>query len=68
MFNKTFFKFLGGGLVIILLAAGAIYALNYYRYRNSPEYQAQKYFEDLKRQYEQDTYGGDTPEETLQLF
>lgn len=66
--NKTFFKFLGKGLVIVLLGLAAIYAIDYYRYRQSPEYQAQKYFEDLRRQYEEDTYGGDTPEETLQLF
>ena len=68
MLNKTLFKFLGGGIVIVALAVSAIYVFDYYQYRQSPEYQAQKYFEDLKRQYEQDTYGGDTPEETLQLF
>lgn len=68
MFNKTFLKFFGGGLVIVLLSLALIYGLDYYHYRRSPEYQAQKYFEDLRRQYEQDTYGGDTPEETLRLF
>ena len=68
MFNKTFFKFLGGGIAIVLLGIGATYAIDYYRYRVSPEYQAQKYFEDLERRYREDTYGGDTPEETLQLF
>lgn len=68
MFNKTFFKFLGAGLVIAVLGFAAIYGLDYYRYRKSPEYQAQKYFKDLQRRYAEDTYGGDTPEETLQLF
>lgn len=68
MFNKTLFKFLGAGLVIAVLGFAVIYGLDHYRYRKSPEYQAQKYFEDLEKRYAEDTYGGNTPEETLQLF
>ncbi|MFY9462229.1 MAG: hypothetical protein WAP51_03450 [Candidatus Sungiibacteriota bacterium] len=59
---------MGGGVVIALLGVGVMYGLQYYQYRKSPEYQAQKYFEDLQKRYAEDTYGGDTPEETLQLF
>lgn len=32
------------------------------------EREARKYLEDLQEQYENDTYGGKTPEETLALF
>ena len=68
MFNKTFFKFLGAGLVIAVLGLAVVYGLDYYLYRKSPEYQAQKYFKDLEKRYAEDTYGGATPEETLRLF
>ena len=68
MFNRTFFKFLGVGVAIAILGVGVIYGLDYYRYRTSPEYKAIKYFKDLERQYREDPYGGNTPEETLQLF
>jgi len=68
MFNQTskkmalwFLGIIGVGVVVWL---GALYL--------NPEEQAKrdalKYFEDLQAQYESDTYGGATPEETLQLF
>ena len=51
--------------MIIALAMGGLYFLNYYF---SPEQKAMRYYKDLERQYAEDTYGGSTPEETLQLF
>src|SRR3989338_2957114 len=65
MVNKTSLKFVAGFAVIIVLAFGALYYLNYY---NSPEQKALRYYADLEKQYAEDTYGGKTPEETLQLF
>ncbi len=51
-----------------LLLWGASWLVQYYQYRNSPEYQAQKYFDEMEKKYREDIYGGSTPEETLQLF
>jgi hypothetical protein len=65
---KNYFKYIGGFVGIVLLGAGVLWGVREYRYRKSPEYQAIKYFDDLKAKYENDTYGGATPEETLQLF
>ena len=65
MINKTSLKFAAGFALIIVLAFGSIYYLNYY---NSPEQKAMRYYADLEKQYAEDTYGGKTPEETLQLF
>lgn len=65
MINKTSLKFVGGFVVIVVLAFGSIYYLSYY---NSPEQKAIRYYKNLEKQYAEDTYGGKTPEETLQLF
>lgn len=50
------------------MGLGAVYGTQYLRYRNSPEYKAVKDWENLQKQYAEDTFGGDTPEETLRLF
>lgn len=53
------------------MAAGFFYlvwANNYHIGQNSQESKAEKYLKDLKRAYDEDTYGGQTPEETLALF
>ncbi|OGZ29602.1 MAG: hypothetical protein A2931_01970 [Candidatus Niyogibacteria bacterium RIFCSPLOWO2_01_FULL_45_48] len=65
MVNRTSLKFVAGFALIIVLVFGSIYYLNYY---NSPEQKALRYYADLEKQYAEDTYGGKTPEETLQLF
>src|SRR3989338_3778119 len=65
MVNRTSLKFVAGFALIVVLAFGSIYYLNYY---NSPEQKALRYYADLEKQYAEDTYGGKTPEETLQLF
>lgn len=55
-------------LAIILLAIGVFYAVRYFRWRASNDYLALEYTKHLENQYKNDTYGGFTPEETLQLF
>ena len=65
MINKESLKFVGIFVVVIIAALAAIYYANYYF---SPEQKALRYYADLERQYREDTYGGKTPEETLQLF
>ncbi len=68
IFNKTFWKFTALFAVIIVLAGGAVWLTKYYQWRKSPEYQAEKYLKEMEQKYREDTYGGSTPEETLQLF
>ena len=65
MINKTSLKFIVGALLIIGLGIVVWFATST---SAREERQAQKYFEDLREQYENDPYGGDTPEETLALF
>lgn len=65
MVNRTSLKFIGGFVLIIALAMGGLYFLNYYF---SAEQKSIRYYKNLERQYAEDTYGGQTPEETLQLF
>jgi len=66
--TKRVIKFLLGALGMVLLGLGALYALHFF----SPEYrQEQAAIQKLKEiqdQYAKDTYGGNTPEETIQLF
>lgn len=68
MINKTSLKFILGAFLIIGLGV-VVWFMNV---SASPEAkqerEARAYFENLKEQYENDTYGGDTPEETLALF
>lgn len=66
--GKNVLKYCIGALALVVLAVGVLYLAKYIRYRASPQYRAEKYFEDLARKYREDTYGGATPEETLQLF
>ena len=65
---KKYIQYILSFLAVLFLGFAVFFAIQQYRYRNSPEYQAIKYFDDLKSKYENDTYGGATPEETLQLF
>ena len=61
-------KFLLGALGLVIVGVGILSVLHFF----NPEYQAEKeakrIAEEIKQQYLNDTYGGDTPEETLQLF
>lgn len=65
MWNQTSKKFMGGFLAIITLSLATLYITQTYF---SPERQAERRLADLERRYAEDTYGGKTPEETLELF
>lgn len=65
---KNVVKFILVLLVIVVVGAGLIYGVQYWRYRTSPEYRTLSDIKDWGRQYAEDPYGGSTPEETLKLF
>lgn len=65
---RSILKFAWKGVLIVVVGLAAIEGVQYLRYRNSTEYQVKKEIENLKQEYAEDPYGGDTPEETLQLF
>ena len=65
---KNFLKFAWGFGALLILGLAIFYGIQYYQYRQNPQFQAQKQFEELERLYQEDTYGGFTHEETLQLF
>jgi Cu/Ag efflux protein CusF len=66
--TKRVIKFSLGALGMVLVGLGVLYGLRFF----SPEYQqeqeAMRRLEAIEQQYKNDTYGGDTPEKTLQLF
>ncbi|MBI4114441.1 MAG: hypothetical protein HY445_01210 [Candidatus Niyogibacteria bacterium] len=67
--NWASWKFVRRFLLIIIIALALLYVTNVYLSPDAREdREARKYIEDLQRQYENDTYGGKTPEETLALF
>ncbi|OHA07435.1 MAG: hypothetical protein A2934_05600 [Candidatus Sungbacteria bacterium RIFCSPLOWO2_01_FULL_47_10] len=68
MNKKRIFKYFLQALLLIGVGAAVFFGIGYYGYYNSPEYQAEQEVESLTRQYMEDTYGGETPEETLELF
>jgi hypothetical protein len=45
-----------------------IFGFAYYKWQNNPQHLAQNYIDEIQKKYQEDVYGGDTPEETLQLF
>lgn len=65
---KSIIKFSLVGLGIASLGIASLYGIDWLRYRRSPEYQAYKEVERIKKEIADDPYGGDTPEETLRLF
>lgn len=66
---KTSWKFIAGFLGIIVLALIGLAVSNFiFNPESQDDRAAKKYLEELKAQYENDTYGGKTPEETLDLF
>lgn len=65
---KNVFKFSGVGALIVVLGLSILYGVQYLRQKYNPEYQAEQLVKGLEKQYAEDTYGGDTPEETLRLF
>lgn len=65
---KTIGKYLLAVGVVAALGLGALFLIQYLRDSENPEKQAEKYMEALEKAYREDQYGGNTPEETLQLF
>lgn len=65
---RSVLKFSWKALLIVLVVAGIIQLIQYVKYRGSTSYQIKKEVENLKREYAEDPYGGETPEETLRLF
>lgn len=66
--TKNTLKYLLAIGAIILIGLGALFLIQYLRDADDPEKQAEKYMEALEKAYREDQYGGNTPEETLQLF
>lgn len=56
------------GLIISLIVILAVVGVVGWQYTHTDSYLIQKYYEDLERQYTEDTIGGTTPEETLSMF
>ena len=61
-------KFAGIMITIVLVGGLVLLVMQYFRYRYSPEYRVEENLKELEKQYAEDSYGGDTPEETLALF
>lgn len=51
-----------------MLGSVAIYLVKYYSDTSDPQYRAEQQLKELQKQYAEDPYGGNTPEETLRLF
>ena len=66
--TKNTLKYLAALAILVILGLGALYFIRYLQYQNSPERQAEEFVKAWERAYREDTYGGITPEETLQLF
>jgi uncharacterized protein YtpQ (UPF0354 family) len=64
---KNVLKFLAVGVGIAVLGWGLMYGLKYFKYQNDPDYRAVLEMEKLNKLYAQDSFGGETPEETLRL-
>ncbi|OGZ97033.1 MAG: hypothetical protein A3I44_06045 [Candidatus Sungbacteria bacterium RIFCSPLOWO2_02_FULL_51_17] len=67
-FNTAVVKYFFGIVGIAIVGVAASYAVSVYQYAKSPEYRAEQDLKALQKRYAEDTYGGKTPEETLELF
>ena|SRR3989338_3085010 len=65
---KNMTKFAGVMIAIVLVGGLVLLIMQYIRYRYSPEYRVEKNLKEIEKQYAEDSYGGNTPEETLALF
>ena len=64
IFNRTSRRFFLGFAAIVMGSIVIAFIAVYF----SPESKQEKYLKTLQEQYANDTYGGETPEETLELF
>src|SRR3989338_2462671 len=67
-FNTAVVKYFFGIVGIAIVGVAASYAVSVYQYAKSPEYRAEQDLKALQKRYAEDTYGGKTPEETIELF
>lgn len=65
---KNVFKYLLWILGIVVLVYVADYGIKWIQYRYSPEYKESEEAWRLIKEFNEDPYGGDTPEETMRLF
>lgn len=72
--KKQYLRFVAGFLGIVIFVIAGYFALRFY-FRNEEFIKKQKqdqeiieYYAALEKRAEEDTYGGETPEETLRLF
>lgn len=54
--------------IILLIVAAIVLGLGYWWYINTDGYRKDRLIKQMRAAYENDTYGGSTPEETLALF
>src|SRR3989338_528648 len=66
--TKTIGKYLLAIGAVAAVGFGVLFFIQYLRNAEDPEKQAQEYVEALEKAYREDQYGGNTPQETLQLF
>ena len=66
--TKNTLKYLGAAGLIVLIGFATLQTVRYLQYKNSPERQREEFVKAWEKAYREDTYGGITPEETLQLF
>src|SRR3989344_1909577 len=66
--QKNVVKFGVGVFGLAVLGGAVFYGVSWYQERQSPEYAQKLEYQKLLEAYKSDTYGGDTPEETLRLF
>ncbi|MBI2056558.1 MAG: hypothetical protein HYT37_04265 [Candidatus Sungbacteria bacterium] len=65
---KHILRFLAGGIIVAFLGWLAIFGLRYWALQNDPETKVLQQMQAMEKQYAEDPYGGETPEETLALF
>ncbi len=53
---------------MVLVGVGALYGLRFFNPEYRQEQDAMRRLEAIEQEYQNDTYGGTTPEETLRLF
>ncbi len=66
--TKHAIKFLLGALGMVILGFGVLYALPFFESRNQAANYLIKREEEMKQAIYADTYGGNSPEETLELY
>ena len=66
--NQHALKFLLGAAGMVILGFGALYVIPFFSPEYKQEQAAIKKLKEIQDQYANDTYGGETPEETITLF